>query len=64
MLEHGGQVRRAMRQYGIAMDDWLDLSTGINPDGWPAPPLPPGIWQHLPQDDDDLHTAAQKYYGA
>lgn len=63
MLEHGGRLRRAARQYGIAEAGWLDLSTGINPDGWPVPAMPDGIWQCLPQDDDALQAAAQAYYG-
>lgn len=64
MLEHGGRLRAAARRYGIAESEWLDLSTGINPDGWPAPAIPAGIWQALPQDDDDLTVAACAYYGA
>ncbi len=34
MLEHGGRLRQAARQHGIALPEWLDLSTGINPDTW------------------------------
>lgn len=63
MLEHGGRVRAAAQRYGISEHDWLDLSTGINPNGWPVPVLPQNIWQHLPQDDDELYAAAQSYYG-
>ena len=63
MLEHGGRLRRAARQYGIAEADWLDLSTGINPRGWPVPAIPNEVWQALPQDDDELNAAAQDYYG-
>src|SRR3989338_9632468 len=63
MLEHGGRLRRAARQYGIAEADWLDLSTGINPLGWPVPIVPNEVWQRLPQDDDGLQAAAQDYYG-
>src|SRR3989338_11373430 len=63
MLEHGGRLRHAARQYGIAEADWLDLSTGINPHGWPLPVVPNEVWQRLPQDDDELNTAAQDYYG-
>ena len=63
MLEHGGRLRRAARQYGIDEADWLDLSTGINPHGWSVPPIPAEIWQGLPQDDDELNAAAQEYYG-
>lgn len=63
MLEHGGRVRAAAQRYGIPENNWLDLSTGINPNGWPVPAVPPEIWQALPQDDDELNAAAQGYYG-
>jgi cobalamin biosynthetic protein CobC len=63
MLEHGGRLRRAARQYGIAKTGWLDLSTGINPNGWPVPAVPDDVWQRLPQDDDGLDAAALGYYG-
>lgn len=64
MLEHGGRLRVAAQRYGIPESDWLDLSTGINPDGWPVPAVPAEIWQRLPQDDDELNAAACNYYGA
>lgn len=63
MLEHGGRVSVAAERYGIPESDWLDLSTGINPNGWPVPVVPQEIWQRLPQDDDELQVAAQSYYG-
>jgi cobalamin biosynthetic protein CobC len=63
MLEHGGRLRRAALEYGIPLSDWLDLSTGINPHGYPAPPIPPAIWQRLPEDHDGLEAAAARYYG-
>ncbi len=63
MLEHGGRLRIAAVQYDIAPDNWLDLSTGINPEAWAVPPVPPGAWQRLPEDDDDLVEAAHRYYG-
>ena len=63
MLEHGGRLHRAARQYGIAEADWLDLSTGINSNGWPVPAVPDKVWQRLPQDDDELNAAAQDYFG-
>ncbi len=53
----------AARRYGIAPDEWLDLSTGINPNGWPVPMLPADCWQRLPEDDDELTDAAREYYG-
>lgn len=63
MLEHGGRVRAAAKRYGIPERHWLDLSTGINPDGWPVPAIPGEIWQGLPQDDDGLADAASSFYG-
>ncbi|MEW6763622.1 MAG: threonine-phosphate decarboxylase CobD [Pseudomonadota bacterium] len=62
MLEHGGNLRDAARHYG--REDWLDLSTGINPQGYPAPPLPPDAWHRLPEPDPGLAAAACAWYGA
>lgn len=64
MLEHGGRLRGAAREYGIPLSDWLDLSTGISPFAWPVPAIPPAAWQRLPEDDDGLLEAACDYYGA
>jgi cobalamin biosynthetic protein CobC len=62
MLEHGGKLREAARLYG--RDDWIDLSTGINPHGFPAPHLPADAWHRLPEPDPALVAAACAYYGA
>lgn len=64
MLEHGGRLLRAAQRYGIAPAQWLDLSTGIHPVGWPAPAIPAERWRRLPEDDDGLIEAACRYYGA
>lgn len=64
MLEHGGRLRQAASQYGIPLSGWLDLSTGINPNGWPVPAIPAECWQRLPEDDDELLPAARSYYQA
>lgn len=64
MLEHGGRLRRAAETYRIPMCDWLDLSTGINPHGYPVPPVPADAWLRLPEDDDGLEAAAADYYGS
>lgn len=64
MLEHGGRLRNAAAQYGIALEHWLDLSTGINPLPWCGPPVPRLAWARLPESDDGLLQAAQQYYGA
>tara|TARA_R110002049_G_scaffold33854_4_gene111144 strand:+ start:2203 stop:3192 length:990 start_codon:yes stop_codon:yes gene_type:complete len=63
MLEHGGNLSVASKKYNIGQKDWLDLSTGINPNGWPVPSsLPATVWSHLPMENDGLLEAAQTYY--
>ncbi len=65
MLEHGGRLRAVVEQSDIAQADWLDLSTGINPDTWQTDePMPAVCWQRLPEDDDGLEQAARDYYQA
>lgn len=61
---HGGRLQAAARRYSIPLADWLDLSTGINPNGWPVPPIPAAAWQRLPEDEDALVAAASAYYGS
>ncbi|WP_394236397.1 threonine-phosphate decarboxylase CobD [Pseudomonas anguilliseptica] len=63
MLEHGGRLRAASLRYGIALADWLDLSTGIAPYGWPLPVIPASAWARLPEQQDGLENAARDYYG-
>ena len=64
--EHGGGVDRAVAQYGIAREHWIDLSTGINPASYPLPALPLALWHALPDATlvDRLRTAAASSYGA
>lgn len=64
MPHHGGNLLEAARRYGRAPEQWLDLSTGINPGAYPVPALPPRVWQQLPQQSDGLIEAALEYYGA
>jgi cobalamin biosynthetic protein CobC len=64
MLEHGGRLRKAALQYGIAETDWLDLSSGLAPWPWPVPDIPPRAWARLPETDDGLEQAACDYYDA
>ena len=63
MLEHGGGLLAAAARYGIAPGDWLDLSTGVNPHGWPVPPVPPSAWLRLPETGDGLEATAAGTYG-
>ncbi|SDK68124.1 L-threonine O-3-phosphate decarboxylase [Methylophilus rhizosphaerae] len=65
MLEHGGNLQQAALRYGRPLADWLDISTGINPQHYPLPPLAASLFQRLPPTGDDgLHAAASAYYGA
>lgn len=64
MLEHGGNLTLAAAQYNIPLADWLDLSTGINPNGYPLPEIPPAIWQRLPIEQDGLTEAACAFFGS
>ena len=59
---HGGQLRKAAQRYDIPLEKWLDLSTGINPNGYPVKTVPPEVWQRLPEEHDGLEEAAAKYY--
>jgi cobalamin biosynthetic protein CobC len=65
-IEHGGALDRAMEHFGGEVGDWIDLSTGINPEVFPLPPIGPEIWNRLP--DEKLLVsalrAASDYYGA
>lgn len=63
MLEHGGGILAASRRYGIPLTDWVDLSTGLNPQGWPVPAISASAWQRLPESNDGLEQAAAAYYG-
>ena len=53
-IRHGGNLLAAVKRYGRPAQDWIDLSTGINPTCYPIPALPVDAWQRLPQDDDVL----------
>jgi len=61
---HGGQLQAASQRYGIPLDSWLDLSTGISQWTYPLPPVPATCWQRLPEANDGLEVAAARYYGS
>jgi cobalamin biosynthesis protein CobC len=63
-VPHGGNLAEAVRRYGIAREEWIDLSTGINPCGYPVPDIDAQAWLRLPDDDDDLEAIAAAHYGA
>ena len=63
-IVHGGRLDAAIAEYGGKRDNWLDLSTGINPNPYSIPEVTYASWQRLP--DEGAHTklitAARKYY--
>lgn len=65
-LHHGGDLKWAQKTFTYQGDDWLDLSTGINPVAYPIPPLAPETYTRLP--DQSLQQqaveAACQYYRA
>jgi cobalamin biosynthetic protein CobC len=65
-IGHGGDLAAARRLFPGAPEPWLDLSTGINPVPYPAPPLEASALRRLPSaaDLDALRQAASAAYGA
>lgn len=61
---HGGQLDIYAVHYGIAKEQWLDLSTGINPNSYPNIHLPDDVFRDLPNEHDGLVQAAVEYYGS
>ncbi|WP_150526038.1 threonine-phosphate decarboxylase CobD [Roseibium sediminis] len=64
-MKHGGDLSAAMERFGGKAEDWLDLSTGINPHAYPLPDLSsPDLWTRLPTqaDLDRLLTHARHAY--
>jgi len=63
-MKHGGDLTQAMAEFGGEADQWLDLSTGINPWPWPIRKLPDRAWQCLPSraDEQALLAAARAAY--
>lgn len=59
---HGGALDAAVNYFNIPLESWLDLSTGINPTGWPVPEIPQSAWQRLPEQDSGLESVALDYY--
>jgi|AntAceMinimDraft_1070359.scaffolds.fasta_scaffold17411_2 cobalamin biosynthetic protein CobC len=61
--DHGGDIQAASETFDIPLAHWIDLSTGINPDGYPIPAIPQAFFSDLPCDDySPLMHAAKAYY--
>ncbi|MDB5553281.1 MAG: threonine-phosphate decarboxylase [Rhizobium sp.] len=57
-IVHGGGLTDACARYGGRPEDWLDLSTGINPNMVTLPEIPAAVWNRLP--DVALELAARE----
>jgi len=42
LRDHGGGLDAAIARYGGIRNDWIDLSTGINPKPYPLPEIAAG----------------------
>lgn len=60
---HGGDIHGAARRFNIPERDWLDLSTGINPQPYPVPDIPGSVFRNLPYVRPEFLQAVQAYYG-
>lgn len=62
---HGGRLAEACARYGGQAADWIDLSTGINPNGWQPPTALEVDWRALPDPLtlSQLERAAAGYFG-
>ncbi|MGM4910780.1 threonine-phosphate decarboxylase CobD [Rhizobium sp. 768_B6_N1_8] len=47
-IVHGGGITAAAASFGGRLEDWLDLSTGINPNPVVLPEIPARVWHRLP----------------
>ncbi|WFU03727.1 threonine-phosphate decarboxylase CobD [Rhizobium sp. CB3171] len=61
---HGGGITAAARLYGGQPEDWLDLSTGINPNPVALPEISVSAWHRLPDQHlvEQARAAARVYY--
>jgi cobalamin biosynthesis protein CobC len=57
-LSHGGDLTAARKLFPGAPEPFLDLSTGINPNPYPVPPLDADLWEKLPEPEDVARLAA------
>lgn len=65
LTHHGGRLGDARACFGGDASDWLDLSTGINPNAWSPPADMTVDWRALPDPGDlaELERIAAAYFG-
>jgi len=57
--DHGGGLDAAAAAFGGVREDWLDLSTGINPVAYPVGEVSQAAWAELPD-----RAAAKRFTAA
>lgn len=64
MRDHGGNLDIACQRFGGHVEDWIDLSTGINRQSYPVGELLRRSWTALPSraEIEALHEAARSAY--
>ena len=64
LRDHGGGLDAAVARYGGTRADWIDLSTGINPQPYPVGGFQPADWTDLPDRAavGALEFAARKFW--
>ncbi|SIO32757.1 L-threonine O-3-phosphate decarboxylase [Rhodovulum sp. ES.010] len=62
--DHGGDLAQAVQSFGGRIEDWIDLSTGINRAPFPVSPVSASAWNDLPGSapQDRLIAAARRAY--
>jgi cobalamin biosynthetic protein CobC len=65
-LAHGGNLAAARAMFPNAIEPFIDLSTGINPNPYPVPEIPPDRFFRLPDEvsTEQLAAIAAQSYGA
>ncbi|MDQ0320673.1 cobalamin biosynthetic protein CobC [Pararhizobium capsulatum DSM 1112] len=62
-IVHGGGIAEAAARFGGRVEDWLDLSTGINPNPVGLPDIPMNAWHGLPDRHlTEAATGAARHY--
>jgi cobalamin biosynthetic protein CobC len=63
-LFHGGDLTSASKKSGIALESWLDLSTGISPYTYPTNTIPTEAFSRLPYIGQAFKDKTKGYYGS
>lgn len=64
IFEHGGDLDKVIKYYGGRKEEWLDLSTGINPNSYPYEDIKITDLRNLPEQSnyEKLNKVAKKYF--